>query len=81
MDVAGALAGVGPALPGSRSVGAADAVRQAWEGRGRSWSGELRGYGDGLSAAANRYASNEQAAEADLSVPTPQSGGGGPKAI
>lgn len=66
VDLAGTLAGVGDALPGSRSVQAATGAANAWTDQIERWSTDAQSLGQGMSASADRYAASEDAAEADL---------------
>jgi hypothetical protein len=66
VDLAGTLAGVADALPGSRSVQAATGAATTWADQIERWSTDAQRLGQGMSASADRYAASEDAAEADL---------------
>ncbi len=66
VDLAGPLTGVADALPGSRSAPAATGAANAWTNQIKSWSADAQRCGQGMSASADRYATSEDAAEADL---------------
>lgn len=66
VDLAGTLGGVGASLPGSQSGPAAGNLATAWGNLVASWSEDAQHYADGLSAAADRYLTQEESAERDL---------------
>jgi hypothetical protein len=68
VDLAGTLSGIPSALPGSRSVQAAAGLAKSWQSQIKGWSGETTTLGRNMTAAADHYAANEQAAENDLTV-------------
>lgn len=79
VDLAGSIARVAGALPGSRSSQAVGTLSSAWTALVKSWATDAQGYADGLSAAADRYLANEDAAQQDLHhLPTVQ---GAPRPI
>ncbi|ALG11175.1 hypothetical protein [Kibdelosporangium phytohabitans] len=66
VELGAALDDVGPAMPGSRSGPAAASLTTAWTNLVKSWSADATAYGENLTAAADHYAANEQAAKADF---------------
>lgn len=68
VDLDGTLSALPAALPGSRSVPAAAGLAKAWQAQIRGWSGEATTLGRNMTAAADHYAANEQAAEDDLTA-------------
>jgi hypothetical protein len=66
VDLAGALSSVPGALPGARSAQVAAAVATVWAEQVRAWSNDVRGLGEGMTAAADRYAADDAAAAEDL---------------
>ncbi len=76
------VSAVGSALPGaSESTGAAGALREAWQGRGRELADGMRGFGDALRSAAERYAASEATAGEELDPSIDDRPTGGPKAV
>jgi hypothetical protein len=68
VDLGGTLSGMPGALPGSRSVQAAAGLANSWQSQIKGWSGEAATLGRNMTAAADYYAANEQAAEDDLTA-------------
>lgn len=66
VELGAAVDDVATAMPGSRSGPAATALASTWTGQVTSWSTDAGDYAKNLSSAADRYATDEAAAEADL---------------
>jgi Excreted virulence factor EspC, type VII ESX diderm len=66
IDLAAAPGSVTSALPGSRSASAAGSLGRSWTSTVEKWHTDVRGYATDLKSAADRYASNEAAAGAEL---------------
>jgi hypothetical protein len=57
---------VATAMPGSKSGPAATALASTWTDQVKAWSTDAGDYAKNLSSAADRYARDEAAAQADL---------------
>ncbi|RKT55822.1 hypothetical protein [Saccharothrix australiensis] len=60
--------GVPGALPGSEAAATAPKLADAWDRRLAAWSAEVAAFAAGLSASADRYATDEAAAARDFSL-------------
>jgi hypothetical protein len=67
VDLGSAVSGVAGALTGSRSAKVVVKTAAAWRTQIKNWSSEAGSHGRLLHTAADYYATNEQAAEQDLS--------------
>lgn len=54
---------VATGLLGSESAAVATTLADAWEQRLGTWTADIRGFGESVSTAANRYAASDEAAE------------------
>lgn len=68
VDPAGALPGGDAGMPGSRSADLLAALRNHWKGKGKGTAQALDQHAESLATAAQRYRSNDDAAEADISA-------------
>lgn len=59
---------IATALPGSVSAGRAEPLATVWEQRLTTWGDDVDGFGMDLTASANQYAADENAAREDFSV-------------
>ena len=68
IDLAGAIAGVRAALPGSRSGSLVAGVADTWRWQINSSSRAAAEFGHDMAAAAHRYLANDEEAARDLSA-------------
>lgn len=66
VDLGGSVNAVGAAMPGAKAAGAASQLGSVWSQKITAWSNDMKVHAEGLRAAADRYAGNEQAANRDL---------------
>lgn len=76
IDLAGAIGEAADGMPGSRCVQSFNPLGNAWRGDIAGWVSQASGYADALTAAADTYSANEDAAANDF---TPAPSGGRPR--
>lgn len=72
INLGAAVSSVVSALPESESAVAAGSLTDAWNNRLASWSADVRGFADSVSASADSYAANDEQAEAAFSSVLPE---------
>lgn len=72
INLGGAVSSVVSALPGSESAIAAGSLTDSWESRLATWSADVRGFADSVSASADTYAASDEQAETAFSSVLPE---------
>ena len=60
--------GVPAGMPGSQSAGKADPLARAWDTRLSAWATDIGRFGTDVSASADGYEANDEAAERDFTL-------------